>query len=183
MQNSPCTESLLLVEMKEKTKWEQKHNVLLAARSRKLFLGSQATSLQVTPYCFLSKDTLLTEFYFLKIEKEQQRRCYKGIFGMFLAPFFFLLTLCLGRLTTILKQLRFCCSKSVCMIQGFVSTNGSLFQSMLLLINANTRLLLMITAAAGKNVCNFNVFAALLHSILHFSCGSLSVKFQTEFLP
>lgn len=54
---------------------------------------------------------------------------------------------------------------------------------MLLLINPNTRLLLMITAAAGKNVCNFNIFTALLHSILHFSYGTLLVKFQTEFLP
>lgn len=67
------------------------------------------------------------------------------------------------------------------MIQYSVSTNGCLFQSMLLLINP-TRLLLMI-AAAGKNVRNFNIFAALLHSILHFSSGLLSVKFQTEFLP
>lgn len=101
---------------------------------------------------------------------------------MFLAPFF-LLTLCLGRLTTILKWLRFSCSKWICTIRCSLSTNGSLFQSMLLLINPNTRLLLMITTAAGKNVCNFNIFAAPLHSVLHFSCGSLSVKFQTGFLP
>lgn len=168
---------------RRKTKWEQKHNVVLAARNRKLFFGSQARSPQVTLYCSLSKDILPREFYFRKIEKEQQWRCYKGIFGMFLAPFFFLLTLCLGRLTTTLKQLKFCCSKSICMIQCSVSTNGSLLQSMLLLINPNTRLLLMITAAAGKNVCNFNIFAALLHSVLHFSCGSLSMTFQTEFLP
>lgn len=68
-------------------------------------------------------------------------------------------------------------------MQCSVSTKGSLFQSMLLLINPNTRLLLMITAAAGKNACNFNIFTALLHSILHFSYGTLLVKFQTEFLP
>lgn len=30
---------------REKAKWEWKHNVLLAARSRKLFLGSQARNL------------------------------------------------------------------------------------------------------------------------------------------
>lgn len=47
----------------------------------------------------------------------------------------------------------------------------------------NTRLLLMITAAAGKNVCNFNIFAALLHSVLHFCFCSLTVRFQTKFLP
>lgn len=67
------------------------------------------------------------------------------------------------------------------MVQCSVSTKGSLFQSMLLLINPNTRLLLVVTAAAGKNVCNFNIFTALLHSILHFSYGTLLVKFQTEF--
>lgn len=69
------------------------------------------------------------------------------------------------------------------MVQCSVSTKGSLFQSMLLLINLNTRLLLMIAAAAGKNACNFNIFTALQHSILHFSYGTLLVKFQTEFLP
>lgn len=86
-------------------------------------------------------------------------------------------------LTTIFKQLKFCSFKTICMVQCSVSKKGSLFQSMLLLINPNTRLLLMITAAAGKNVFNFNIFTALLHSILHFSYGTLLVKFQTEFLP
>lgn len=123
------------------------------------------------PWC-LSKDALPTTFYFLKIEKNSIESDTEVYFEY----------LCLGTTATV-KQLRFCCFKTICMAQCFVSTKGSLFQSMLLLINPNTRLLLMITAAAGKNVCNFNIFAALLHSILHFSYSMLLVKLQTKFLP
>lgn len=117
---TPCRDE------RQKTKWEQKHDVLLAAVNRKLFLGSLAGNLQMTPYWSLSKDMLPTVFYFLKIEKEQQRKCYKGIFGILLVLYFSSLS-CVQVLTTVFKQLRFCCSRIICVVQCSVSTKGSLF--------------------------------------------------------